>query len=132
MREIVFDTETTGFSFKDGDRMVEIGCVELINKVETGRTFHAYFHPERTMPAEAQRIHGLSDVFLSDKPLFHAQVEALLEFLGRTGGAPVCLLLSLAECAAVILLYRASLGWLGGALQARERRILEVVTDRAP
>ncbi|QQV77152.1 DNA polymerase III subunit epsilon [Sphingomonas aliaeris] len=82
MREIVFDTETTGFSFKDGDRMVEIGCVELINKVETGRTFHAYFHPERTMPAEAQRIHGLSDVFLSDKPLFHAQVEALLEFLG--------------------------------------------------
>jgi len=82
MREIVFDTETTGFSFKDGDRMVEIGCVELINKVETGRTFHAYFHPERTMPAEAQRVHGLSDAFLSDKPLFHAQVEALLEFLG--------------------------------------------------
>jgi DNA polymerase-3 subunit epsilon len=82
MREIVFDTETTGFSFKDGDRMVEIGCVELVNKVETGHTFHAYFHPERTMPAEAQRVHGLSDVFLSDKPLFHAQVEALLEFLG--------------------------------------------------
>jgi DNA polymerase-3 subunit epsilon len=82
MREIVFDTETTGFSFSDGDRMVEIGCVEMINKVETGRTFHAYFHPERTMPPEAQRIHGLSDAFLSDKPLFHHGADALLEFLG--------------------------------------------------
>src|SRR5258705_5708035 len=83
MREIVFDTETTGFSFADGDRMVEIGCVELINRVETGRTFHAYFHPERPMPAEAQRVHGLSDAFLSDKPLFGAGVDALLEFIGE-------------------------------------------------
>ncbi|KQS03215.1 DNA polymerase III subunit epsilon [Sphingomonas sp. Leaf357] len=82
MREIVFDTETTGFSFKDGDRLVEIGCVELINKVETGRSFHAYFHPERPMPAEAQRVHGLSDAFLSDKPLFHTGVDDLLEFIG--------------------------------------------------
>ena len=82
MREIVFDTETTGFSFADGDRMVEIGCVEMINRVETGRTFHAYFHPERAMPAEAQRVHGLSDAFLSDKPLFGQGVDALLEFLG--------------------------------------------------
>ena len=53
MREIVFDTETTGFSFADGDRMVEIGCLEMVNRVETGRTFHAYFHPERAMPPEA-------------------------------------------------------------------------------
>jgi DNA polymerase-3 subunit epsilon len=82
MREIVFDTETTGFSFADGDRMVEIGCVEMVNRVETGRTFHAYFHPERSMPPGAQAIHGLSDVFLSDKPLFAHGVEALLEFLG--------------------------------------------------
>ncbi len=82
MREIVFDTETTGFSFESGDRMVEIGCLELVNRVETGRTFHAYFHPERTMPAEAQRVHGLSDAFLADKPLFATQVDALLEFLG--------------------------------------------------
>ena len=82
MREIVFDTETTGFSFESGDRMVEIGCLELVNRVETGRSFHAYFHPERPMPSEAQRIHGLSDAFLSDKPLFGAQAEALLEFLG--------------------------------------------------
>lgn len=82
MREIVFDTETTGFSFADGDRMVEIGCVEMINRVETGRTFHAYFHPERSMPPGAQAIHGLSDAFLSDKPLFGHGVDALLEFLG--------------------------------------------------
>ena len=84
MREIVFDTETTGFSFADGDRMVEIGCVELINRVETGRTFQAYFHPERPMPAEAQRVHGLSDAFLSDKPLFGTGVDALLEFIGES------------------------------------------------
>jgi len=82
MREIVFDTETTGFSFADGDRMVEIGCVELFNRVETGRTFHAYFHPERPMPPEAQRVHGLSDAFLSDKPLFARGVDDLIEFLG--------------------------------------------------
>lgn len=83
MREIVFDTETTGLSFAGGDRMVEIGCVELINRVETGRTFHAYYHPERTMPAEAFAVHGLSDVFLSDKPLFGAGADDLLEFLGE-------------------------------------------------
>ena len=82
MREIVFDTETTGFSFADGDRMVEIGCVELVNRVETGRSFHAYFHPERTMPPEAQRVHGLSDAFLSDKPLFAAVAEDFLTFIG--------------------------------------------------
>ncbi|MDF0488049.1 DNA polymerase III subunit epsilon [Sphingomonas sp. H39-1-10] len=82
MREIVFDTETTGFSFADGDRLVEIGCIEMFNRVETGRSFHAYFHPERTMPAEAQRVHGLSDAFLADKPLFAHGVDALLEFLG--------------------------------------------------
>ena len=82
MREIIFDTETTGLSPAGGDRMVEIGCVEMFNRVETGRTFHAYFHPERTMPAEAQRVHGLSDAFLSDKPLFAHGVDDLLEFLG--------------------------------------------------
>lgn len=82
MREIVFDTETTGLSFSGGDRLVEIGCVELINRVETGRSFHAYFHPERPMPAEAQAIHGLSDAFLADKPLFAHQCEELLDFIG--------------------------------------------------
>ncbi|HEY7809794.1 MAG TPA: DNA polymerase III subunit epsilon [Allosphingosinicella sp.] len=82
MREIVFDTETTGLSPLTGDRMVEIGCVELLNKVETGRTFHAYFNPQRAMPSGAEAVHGLSDVFLSDKPLFGDVVEDLLEFLG--------------------------------------------------
>lgn len=82
MREIIFDTETTGLSFAGGDRLVEIGCVELVNRVETGRTFHAYYCPERTMPAEAFAVHGLSDAFLSDKPLFGAAVEALIEFIG--------------------------------------------------
>jgi DNA polymerase-3 subunit epsilon len=82
MREIVFDTETTGLSFSGGDRLVEIGCVELINRVETGRTFHCYFNPERAMAAEAQAVHGLSDAFLADKPLFAHKVEELLDFLG--------------------------------------------------
>ncbi|OYY79610.1 MAG: DNA polymerase III subunit epsilon [Sphingomonas sp. 28-62-20] len=82
MREIVFDTETTGLSFSNGDRLVEIGCVELVNRVETGRTFHAYVHPERPMAPEAQAIHGLSDAFLADKPLFSALCDDLLDFLG--------------------------------------------------
>ncbi len=82
MREIVFDTETTGLSFAGGDRMVEIGCVELVNRVETGRTFHAYYHPERNMPAEAQAVHGISEAFLADKPVFAAAVDDLIDFLG--------------------------------------------------
>ena len=82
MREIVFDTETTGLSFAGGDRLVEIGCVELINRVETGVTFHAYYHPERSMPAEAQAVHGISDAFLADKPLFAAVVHELIDFIG--------------------------------------------------
>lgn len=81
MREVVFDTETTGLNAASGDRLVEIGCVELVNRVETGRTFHAYFNPERSMPAEAQAVHGLSDAFLADKPFFGDLVEDLLDFL---------------------------------------------------
>ncbi len=82
MREIIFDTETTGLNPATGDRMVEIGCVEILNRVETGRTYHAYFNPEREMPAEAEAVHGLSAHFLSDKPLFGHVVEELLEFIG--------------------------------------------------
>jgi DNA polymerase-3 subunit epsilon len=82
MREIVFDTETTGFKFSEGDRMVEIGCVELVNRVETGRTFHAYYCPDRDMPVEAFNVHGLSTAFLSDKPRFAEGVADLLDFLG--------------------------------------------------
>lgn len=83
MREVVFDTETTGLNPATGDRIVEIGCVELFNRVETGKTFHAYFNPERAMDSVAQQIHGLSDSFLSNKPLFAEVVEDLLDFLGE-------------------------------------------------
>ena len=82
MREIVFDTETTGLSPHDGHRLVEIGCVEIVNRVATGRTFHAYVHPERAMPSEAEAVHGLSLTFLSDKPCFHVVADDLIEFLG--------------------------------------------------
>ena len=81
MREIVFDTETTGLDPRSGDRMVEIGCIELVNRVPTGRTFHAYFNPERAMPLAAQQVHGLSDAFLADKKRFHEHALELLEFL---------------------------------------------------
>ena len=81
MREIVFDTETTGLNPVGGDRMVEIGCIEIVNRVETGRTYHAYFNPERDMPFEAQEVHGLTNLFLSDKPRFSETVEDLLAFL---------------------------------------------------
>lgn len=82
MREIIFDTETTGLDPNTGDRMVEIGCIEMVNRVATGRTFHEYFNPDRDMPAEAERVHGLSATFLSDKPRFSEKVQALLEFIG--------------------------------------------------
>ena len=82
MREIIFDTETTGVNPAGGDRVVEIGCIEMINRVETGREYHAYFCPERSMPSEAEAVHGLSDTFLSDKPLFRDKADELLEFLG--------------------------------------------------
>ena len=82
MREIVFDTETTGLNPATGDRLVEIGCIEMINRVETGRTFHGYFNPQRGMPIEAEQVHGLSDRFLADKPLFATKALDLLEFLG--------------------------------------------------
>ena len=82
MREIIFDTETTGFDPQNGDRMVEIGCIEMIDRVETGQTFHCYYNPERAMPKAAENVHGLSDVFLSDKKLFAEGAEELLDFLG--------------------------------------------------
>jgi DNA polymerase-3 subunit epsilon len=82
MREIVFDTETTGLDPRTGDRMVEIGCIELVNLMPTGQTFHAYFNPERDMPAGAEQVHGLSAAFLADKALFRDGVDSLLEFIG--------------------------------------------------
>lgn len=82
MREVIFDTETTGLDPKTGDRMVEIGCIEMVGRVETGRSFHAYFNPDRDMPPEAERVHGLSAAFLAIKPRFAESAEELLAFLG--------------------------------------------------
>ena len=74
MREIVLDTETTGIDPNDGHRIVEIGCVEVINNVPTGKTYHVYINPERDMPAEAERVHGLSEEFLKQHKVF-AEIE---------------------------------------------------------
>ncbi len=82
MREIVLDTETTGLEPTEGHRIVEIGCVELVNHVPTDRVFHQYINPERPMPQEAYAVHGLSDSFLADKPTFAEVCEAFLEFIG--------------------------------------------------
>jgi DNA polymerase-3 subunit epsilon len=81
MREIVFDTETTGLNPAVGDRIVEIGCIEMINRVETGRHFHAYFNPDRAMPTDAEAVHGLTTIFLSGQPRFIDRVEELVDFL---------------------------------------------------
>ena len=82
MREIVLDTETTGLNPLGGDRIVEIGCIELVNHLATGETYHQYINPERDMPIEAFNVHGLSEEFLSDKPVFAEVVAAFLEFIG--------------------------------------------------
>lgn len=81
MREIVLDTETTGFEPTEGHRIVEIGAVELFNHVPTGRTFHQYINPLRPMPKEAFEVHGLGDEFLRDKPVFKAVGQAFLDFI---------------------------------------------------
>lgn len=81
MREIVLDTETTGFDPQQGHRVVEIGCLELINHIPTGKTFHKYVNPERDMPAEAFAVHGLGEDFLRDQPLFADVVEEFLAFV---------------------------------------------------
>ncbi len=81
MREIVLDTETTGLNAKGGDRIVEVGCVELLNHLPTGHTFQRYVNPERPMPTEAEAVHGLGDAFLADKPVFAAIADEFVNFL---------------------------------------------------
>ena len=83
MREIILDTETTGLDPLRGDRLVEIGCLEIYNRMPTGQTFHVYINPERDMPAEAFAVHGLSTEFLAGKPLFHEVVEEFLAFIAN-------------------------------------------------
>jgi DNA polymerase-3 subunit epsilon len=82
MREIVLDTETTGFDPSDGHRVIEIGCVELMDHLPTGRTYQVYLNPDRDVPLEAQKVHGITSEFLQDKARFADVVEELLEFLG--------------------------------------------------
>ncbi len=81
VREIALDTETTGLSPADGHRIIEIGCVEMVNQVKTGRTLQVYLNPERDVPMEAQRVHGISTEFLRDKPKFHEVAQQFLEFI---------------------------------------------------
>lgn len=86
MREIVLDTETTGFKPEEGHRLVEIGCIELVNHLATGERFHVYLNPERDMPPEAFAVHGLSTEFLADKPLFN---DVAADFVAFIGDAPL-------------------------------------------
>ena len=81
MREIILDTETTGLNPASGDRLVEIGAVELIHRMPTGKVFHAYLNPQRDMPKEAEAVHGLSAAFLADKPYFAAKADEFLAFI---------------------------------------------------
>ena len=83
MREIVLDTETTGLDPASGHRVVEVGCIELLNRFPSGKTFHRYLNPERDMPSEAFAVHGLSGEFLKDKPSFSAIADELVSFIGE-------------------------------------------------
>jgi DNA polymerase-3 subunit epsilon len=82
VREVILDTETTGLDPKKGDRLIEIGCIEIYNRIPTGREYHSFINPERDVPAEAQAVHGLSGDFLKDKPLFHKVARNFLDFIG--------------------------------------------------
>jgi len=83
LREIVLDTETTGLDPTKGDRLIEIGCIELFNRIPTGREFHRFINPDREVPAEAEAVHGISTAFLQDKPRFHEVAEEFLEFIAQ-------------------------------------------------
>jgi DNA polymerase III subunit epsilon len=116
MREIVLDTETTGLDPYQGHRVVEIGCIELLNRIPSGQTFHRYINPERDVPPEAVAVHGLSLDFLKDKPLFADVVEDLIAFVGD---APL-----VAHNAAFDLTFlNAELERAGSVVLARERMI---------
>src|SRR6056300_823706 len=81
IREICLDTETTGLEPRDGHKIVEIGCVELINKIRTGKSYHVYINPQRDMPEAAFKVHGISTEFLQDKPLFKDIAEDFIDFI---------------------------------------------------
>ncbi|MGD9916477.1 MAG: DNA polymerase III subunit epsilon [Paenirhodobacter sp.] len=117
MREIVLDTETTGFEPFEGDRIVEIGAVELFNHVPTGRTYHQYINPERSMPTEAFEVHGLGDDFLKDKPVFAAIAQEFIDFIGADSK------LVIHNAAFDMKFLNAELGWVQKPLIANDRAI---------
>lgn len=123
MREIVLDTETTGFDPETGDRIVEIGAIELLNHVPTGRTYHQYINPERAMPSSAFEVHGLGDDFLRDKPLFRDCGEAFLKFVEDAR-----LVIHNAEFDMRFL--NAELGWMKMPVIAMDRAICTVTMTR--
>lgn len=124
MREIVLDTETTGFEPGEGDRIVEIGAIELLNHMPTGRTYHQYINPERAMPAEAFAVHGLGDDFLRDKPKFAAIAGAFVEFIGTDSR------LVIHNAAFDMKFLNAELGWAGHPTMPMDRAIDTVAMAR--
>ncbi|MEL7097435.1 MAG: DNA polymerase III subunit epsilon [Pseudomonadota bacterium] len=127
MREIVLDTETTGFDPETGDRIVEIGAVELMNHVATGRTYHQYINPERSMPQEAFEVHGLGDEFLREKPKFAEIGQAFVDFIGDAK-------LVIHNAAFDMKFLNAELGWMGKARLPMDRAIdtLDIARRRFP
>ena len=123
MREIVLDTETTGFDPETGDRIVEIGAVELSNHVPTGRTYHQYINPQRAMPQEAFEVHGLGDDFLRDKPCFRDCGQPLLDFVGDAR-------LVIHNAAFDMRFLNAELGWIKLPIIAMDRAICTVTMTR--
>lgn len=127
MREIVLDTETTGFDPVAGDRIVEIGAVELLNHLPTGRVYHTYVNPERAVPAEAFAVHGLGTEFLADKPVFAAVADDFLAFIGDAR-------LVIHNATFDMKFLNAELGWAGRARLADSRAIdtLDLAKRRFP
>ena len=128
MREIVLDTETTGFDPLSGDRIVEIGCVERVNHMPTGRTYHQYINPQRSMPAEAFAVHGLGDEFLADKPVFAKIGQDFLDFVGTDAR------LVIHNASFDMKFLNAELKWIGLPLIALDRAVdtLEMARRKFP
>ncbi len=127
MREIVLDTETTGLDPDAGDRIVEIGAVELVNHMPTGRSFHQHVNPQRVVPGDAVAVHGLTESFLADKPIFSAVVDAFLAFIGDAR-------LVIHNASFDMKFLNAELGWAGRPFlpQARALDTLELARRRFP
>lgn len=124
MREIVLDTETTGFEPSEGHRIVEIGAIELLNHVPTGRTYHQYINPERAMPKEAFDVHGLGDDFLRDQPTFAQIAAAFVDFIGSDST------LVIHNAAFDMKFLNAELGWAGHPVMPMDRALDTVAMAR--